>query len=467
MTATDGAAIPPDELAGLLSSALARAGEQHAEVYASWSRRGFARFALGELGQHMLLDEPRAVVRVARGKRVAEASTSALDEQGLVEAIQTAARIAPEVPEEQTFPGFTDASEPAPSAVDRFAPATATSTAEERVELLRPVLDRVTAAGLVATGVLDATSSVHAVATTGGLQRSFAGTTAFFKIWALESAGSGGAAGHGLTAHADVRKLDLAAETERAIRDAERSRDPIALPAGAYDVVLEPPAVAELIEWFAMIALGARELDQGSSALAGRIGESISGPAFSVTEDPLGELSFAVPFDREGVARRRVELVERGVARSVLYDRSWAARLGARSTGSAATPSPFGEGGPTPSALVMDGGDAASVDELVSGLERGLHIRRLHYVNGMLEPRRAVMTGLTRDGTFLIENGRPTHAVGNLRFTDSLLEAFERADGATRLRQLLPNWWSVSGSVAAPAVRIRGLRFSSGSQKRS
>ena len=114
----------------------------------------------------------------------------------------------------------------------------------------------------------------------------------------------------------------------------------------------------------------------------------------------------------------------------------------------------------------MDGGDAASVDELVAGLERGLHIRRLHYVNGMLEPRRAVMTGLTRDGTFLIENGRPTRAVGNLRFTDSLLEAFTRADGATRLRQLLPNWWSVSGSVAAPAVRIRGLRFSSGSQKR-
>lgn len=466
MTATDGAAIAPDELARLLSGALARAGEAEAEVYASWSRRGFARFALGELGQHMLIEEPQAVVRVARGKRVAEASTTQLDEQGLVEAIQSAARIAPEVPEDEHFPGFADASEPAPPAVQRFVTATGSSTPEERVALLHPVLDRVAAAGLVATGVLDATSSVHAVATTGGLQRSYAGTTALFKIWALESAGSGGAAGHGLAAHADIDQLDLAAETERAIRDAERSRDPVALPAGRYDVVLEPPAVAELIEWFGMIALGAREFDQGASALSGRLGEHLSGPAFSIAEDPLGELSFAVPFDREGVARRRVSLVERGIARGVLYDRTWAARLGTETTGSASVPSSFGEGGPMPSALVMEGGDAANVDELVAGLERGLHIRKLHYVNGMLEPRRAVMTGLTRDGTFLVEKGRPTRAVGNLRFTDSLLEAFERADGVTRLCQLLPNWWSSTGSVAAPAVRIRGLRFSSGSQKR-
>ncbi len=466
MTA-QGAPIAPGELARVLAAALERAGEPQAEAYASWSRRGFARFALGELGQHMLIDEPHAVVRVARGKRVAEASTTQLDERGLVEAVKSAARIAPEVPEDPHFPGFAGATEAAPPPVERFAQSTAGSTPEQRVEMLRPLLARVADAGLIATGVLDATSTVHAVATTGNLQRSYAGTTALFKIWALESAGSGGAAGHGLTAHADIDQLDLAAETQRAIDDALRSRDPIALPAGAYNVVLEPPAVAELIEWFGMIALGAREFDQGASALSGRIGEQISGAAFSVSEDPLGELSFAVPFDREGVARRRVPLVERGIARGVLYDRSWASRLGTQSTGSASVPSSFGEGGPAPSALVMEGGNAGSVDDLVAGLERGLHIRKLHYVNGMLEPRRAVMTGLTRDGTFLVEHGKTTSAVGNLRFTDSLLEAFERADGVTRLRQLLPNWWSSTGSVAAPAVRIRGLRFSSGSQKQS
>ena len=101
-------------------------------------------------------------------------------------------------------------------------------------------------------------------------------------------------------------------------------------------------------------------------------------------------------------------LIERGVARGVLFDRIWAARLGAQSTGSASPGESFSEGGPAPAALVVDGGSAADTEELIRGVDHGVFVRRLHYVNGMLDPRRAVMTGLTRDGTFLIENGRMT-----------------------------------------------------------
>lgn len=458
--------MQPDELAQILESALRRAGEPEADAYARWSRRGFARFALGELGQHMALEEPYAVVRVARGQRVAETSTTSLDEAGLVRAIQDAARMAPEIPEDSAFAGFTPADAPQPETVERRAESTRSSSAEARVTALEPVLRAVERAGLFATGVLDATESVHAIANTRGRKLCHAGTVALFKIWALESAGAGGAAGHGLAAHVDIDALDLLGETERAIRDARRSQDPMALGPGSYDVVLEAPALGELAEWFGFIAVGAREVQQGTSPLSERLGQRISGELLTITEEPLGQLSFAVPFDRDGVARQRVPILERGVARGVLYDRAWAARLGAQSTGSASTPSIMDDGGPAPSALVVGGGDAESVDELIGGVERGLYVRRLHYVNGMLEPRRAVMTGLTRDGTFLIEHGKLTRAVGNMRFTDSLLEAFERADGLTRQQQLLPNWWSDSGSVAAPAVRIRQLRFSGGSQRR-
>jgi predicted Zn-dependent protease len=196
------------------------------------------------------------------------------------------------------------------------------------------------------------------------------------------------------------------------------------------------------------------------------MGERITGENISITEDPLGALSFAPPFDREGVPRRRVELLAGGVARGFVSDRAWAGRMGTRSTGNAAPPSRFGGGSPAPSALVLGGGSAASVDELLSGVERGLYVRRLHYVNGMLEPRRAVMTGLTRDGTFLVQRGKVDKPIHTLRFTDSILEAFSRCDGLTRDRTVLPNWWSESGSVAAPAMRIRGLRFT-GSAKRT
>lgn len=454
----------PSELESLLRGALDRTGESEVEIYARWSERGFARFAVSELGQHMLIEEPRVVVRVARGKCVAETSTTSFEPAAIEGAIAQAAAMAPEVPPDESFPGFAGAGEPAPEPLQRWAESTARATSEDRVARLQPVLAEVEKAGLVATGVLDTTQSVLAVATSHGLTRSHASTLATFKVWALESGGAGGAAGHGISADIDVDRLEIESETARAIRDALASRSPIALEPGRYDVVLEPAAVAELIEWLGFIAFGARELSQGSSPLAGRIGERISGPALDVTEDPLGPLSFADPFDREGVARRRVPLIERGIAKNALYDRSWASRLGAESTGSASGPLSFGEGGPMPTALVIGGGEAASAEELVAGLERGLYVRRFHYVNGMLDPRRAVMTGLTRDGTFLVENGKITRAVGNMRFTDSLLEAFERCDGLTRDRQVLPNWWSETGSVASPAVRIRQFRFTGGSQ---
>ncbi len=456
--------MKPEALAELLEHVLARGGEAEAEIYASFSRRGFARFAVGDLGQHMHIEEPFAVVRVARGQRVGEVAATALDEAALSSALEAAAGMAGEVPPDPDFPGFADQSEPDPPEPTRFARHTHEASPAERAERLAPVLASIERAGLFATGVLDTSSRVEAVATTRGLCRSYAGTIALFKVWALESAGAGGAAGHGMCTHTDLDQLEIEAETERAIADALRSKNPGSLPAGAYDTVLGPLAVSELIEWLGMIGFGARELEQGLSPLSGRLGEAITGEALSISENPLSDLALATPFDREGTARREVPLIARGVASGVVHDRTTARRAGVHSTGNAAPPAGYGAGGPTPSSLVMQGGSAADLDDLISGVKRGLYVRRLHYVNGYLEPRRAVMTGLTRDGTFLVENGRVTGAIGSMRFTDSLLEAFERCDGLTIERTLVPNWWSLAGSVAAPAVRVRGLEFTSQSR---
>jgi PmbA protein len=449
------------ELLALCREVLSRAGEAEAEVFVSRAERGVARFANGELGQHMDLCEPQALVRVAHGKRVAESVTSCLDRAALVAAVHATARAARLVPEVDSFPGFAPAGDEPRQSPPRFADATARATPEERVDRMAPALRAIRAAGLVSAGTLETTTSSCAIATTNGCARSHEGTIAGFRVWALETPGAGGAAGFGGHLHRDVRALRVAEETDRAIRICKESLRPSSMDEGSYDVVMEPEAVTELLEWLAAIAFGAPEVEQGTSPIAGRIGQRITGEAVDLVEDPFdpSELGFGTPFDREGTLRRRVTLLERGVARAVLYDRTHAARAGTISTGSSLV------GGIGPTSLALAPGTAAGVDELLEGIDRGLYVCRLHYVNGFLEPRRAVMTGLTRDGCFFVERGKIVRPVGNMRFTDSLLEGLSRCDGMTRDRKAVPTWWSDAGAFVAPALRIRGLRFNGRSQQ--
>jgi PmbA protein len=458
------------ELLALAADALREAGEAEAEVCLTSKQRGFARFGGGELGQHMELAEPWAFVRAAHGMRVAGASTTRLDRASLVAAIREAAAAARFVPETEGFAGFAGAGDPLENA-PRFEARTAAADAEERVARLAPAMAAVRSAGLVSAGALETATHALAVATTRGCARAHEGTVASFKIWALETPGAGGAAGYGGHMHRDVNALAIAEETERAIRIATLSRAPTMLDAGTYDVVLEPAAISELLEWLATIAFAAPELENGTSPLADRIGERITGAGISLTEEPNdpSELGFGAPFDREGTARRRVPLIEDGIARGVLFDRIHAARAptlsGGRSTGSSLVPEGALGASIGPAAMHMSAGEDPSVESLLAGIERGLYVCRLHYVNGLLEPRRAVMTGLTRDGCFLVEHGKITRPVGNLRFTDSLLEGLARCDGRTRARTPVPTWWSDAGASVVPAVRMRAFRFNGRSQE--
>jgi predicted Zn-dependent protease len=456
------------DLLALCRDALAEAGEAEAEVYAHVSERGCARFAMSTLGQHMQLAEPHAVVRVAHGRRVAEAGTSRLERAALVAAVQDAARAARHVPEVEGFPGFAGKDEVPLETPPRFADATARATPEERVEHLAPVLAAIRGAGLVGAGMLETARAGHAVATTQGCARSHDASVAAFRVWALETAGAGGAAGYGGQVHRDIGALRLAEPTEQAIRVCKMSRNPASLDAGTYDVVMEPEAVTELLEWLAMLTFAAPEVEQGTSPLAGRLGKRITGEHVDIVEDPLdaSDLGFGAPFDREGTRRQRVPIIQRGVACAVLYDRTYGARAGAPSTGSALLPAPGSPGGVGATSVALGAGSAASVEELLAGVDRGIYVCRLHYVNGLLEPRRALMTGLTRDGCFLVERGKLARPIGNLRFTDSFLEGLARCDGMTRTRKAASTSWSDTGALIAPAIRMRAFRFNGASQER-
>lgn len=309
------------------------------------------------------------------------------------------------------------------------------------------------AAGVQFAGALKGNTSHYAVRTSAGVRRQFTSVRVSTQLIGLAGSASGFAGSY--TPGDEL--VDLTAVAAAAADRALRSRDPIDLPPGAYDVVLAPAAFAELIEWMAAVSFGAVALLDGTSLLAGRHGVALCDERVTLS-DEVGPGD--APFDAEGTSRQPVTFIDRGAGGQAVTDLATAARLrdGRGSTGHAAPITDDFATGPAVHHLRMAVGDATE-DELVGRVDRGLYLTRLHYVNGLLNPRKATTTGMTRDGTFLIEGGKVGRAVANLRFTEHLLEALSRVGGIGRDAEAVPTWWSEGGTITTPAVLLGGFHF--------
>jgi len=227
--------------------------------------------------------------------------------------------------------------------------------------------------------------------------------------------------------------------------------------------VFEELAVAEVLRFMSLTGLTGQTIKDGRSFMKDRFGEQVTGPRFSLWDDGLDDRTLAIPFDVEGTAKKRVPLVERGVAQGVVYDRQSAKWFDTRSTGHAADPRRYGVGGHAGN-LTMAGGEAKR-EQLIRSVTRGVLITRFHYTNTP-DPKRATMTGTTRDGTFLIEDGRITRALANVRYTMSALDLFSGIDllGPQRLAR---DWWSSNGMGSivclCPPIKVSRATFTGSS----
>jgi len=200
------------------------------------------------------------------------------------------------------------------------------------------------------------------------------------------------------------------------------------------------------------MGFGAQSFCEGRSFMSGRIGLKLMHESVSIWDDGLDEDGIPSTFDMEGVPKQRVNLIENGIARGVVYDTYYAAKEGVKSTGHSLGPSYAG--GPLPTNLFMAAGKS-SLDEMIRSTERGLLVTRFHYTN-IADPAHAVLTGLTRDGTFLVENGRISRPVRNLRFTESMTDAFSAVEALCAERSLEP---AILGAILVPAVKISSFTF--------
>ncbi len=407
--------------------ALEAATGEEAEVVAGTERSGFARYASSEVHQPTLVENAAVQLRVVRGGRAGVASTNRIDGDGLAELARRAVEAVESASEDPELPGLAPPAEP--PGVAGLDEETAALGAGEQA--------RLAAAAIAAAGDLDlygyVTSGVCelAVATTTGLRASQRYTDAT----CVALAAAEGASGYAERTSWRAGEIDPAEVAREAVEKAERTRGAGELEAGRYRAVLEPYAVAELLKYVSYDTFNGRGLLEERSFFSGRLGERVFDPKISLADDALDPRGLPKAFDFEGTPKTRVQLVEEGVARDVVWDRATAARAGRESTGHA-LPAAERAFGALPLALSLAPGEAASLEELAELVGDGIYVTRLHYL-GVVNPREAVITGMTRDGTFRIRGGRVAEPLVNLRFTVSIADLLADVPGLTRETMLV------------------------------
>jgi PmbA protein len=444
--------VGPDEVKRVAGAALELGGVDGVEVLFMHEWGGLTRFANSTIHQSTWREDTGLRVRVVAGNRVGVAGANDFSPEGARRAAESAREMALVSAPDPNFPGLAPKAD-VPQRPDAFDEATASTSPERRADgvggLVRGVSD-----GFRAAGAFETMAMEIAVANTQG-QFCWAPSSQA-SISAVVNGGDGGN-GFAETFAARVDDVDADEIGRRAFAKAESSQHPRDLQPGAVTAVLEPSAVSTLVGFLAWIGFGGRSIAEGRSCFTGKEGQQVAAPAITIRDDALSPLTIGTPFDFEGVPRRPVDLIRDGVFHQGVYDRRTAKLLGTTSTGHA-LPAPNPEG-PFPLNLFLDPGDA-SLDRLIAGTEHGVLVTRFHYSN-VVHPVESTITGMTRDGLFVIEDGEVAYPVKSMRFTQSILEALSNTTGVGRETELASEFFLSSARV--PALRVEGFHFTGAS----
>jgi PmbA protein len=408
--------------------------------------RSLTRFANNYIHQNVAETNTAVSVRAVLGKKIGVASTNKIDDESLRDVVNRAMAIASvqvEDPEFQSLPG------PQPvTPVNGYSERTVSFGPEERARGVKVIVDRAVARGYESAGAFETAIQQIAVANSLGVFAHHVGTEAEFHTVVMADAGG---SGYTQRVSMDAGTFDFEALATEAVEKAEKSRNPIELPVGEYRVVLDSYAVGEMLQYLAFMGLSALAVQEERSFMNGHFGEQIVAESVSIYDDAFDPEGLPIGFDFEGVPKQRLAMIDHGIARAVPYDSFTANREGKPNTGHALpAPNTFG---PFPANLMMAAGDA-SRDDLFKGVERGVYVTRFHYCN-VVHPVRTLFTGMTRDGTFLIENGELTKPVKNFRFTQSILETLGAVEAISRQRIQVRDYTT----SVVPAIRSGKFNF--------
>lgn len=399
------------------------------------------RFANSMIHQNVSERNGGLAVKAVVGKRIGYAVTNKLDDDSIRAVVEKAVTFARNSGEN---PDFVSLPKPKPiSRIDTYDERTAAYSPEDRASDVGGLIDEGKKRDASAAGLLNNAYAENAIVNSLGIEAYSAGTVA--RMQTVMTAGDG-------FGYADriSRRIGDFDTVEAGIEAADRSvqaKDPISIDPGEYDVVLLPYATVDLLEYLSYLGFGALAVQEGRSFM--KLGEKVMGDNITIWDDGLDSRGVPSAFDPEGVPKQRVDLIVNGVANALVYDSYTAHKEGRESTGHST--GGLGTYGPMASNMLMQPGDS-SLEEMIAATNRGVLVTRFHYTN-VIHPTQVLITGMTRDGTFLIEDGKITRPLKNMRFTDSVLRVLSNTDMISRdtMRQ---------SSAVVPSIRARGFRFS-------
>jgi len=411
------------------------------------------RFAGSAVHQHVAERNQTIVLRVVFGKKLAVVTTNLFQPSSVRQSLQKAISLAKvQQPNDEfiSLPGPRSIPE-----IETFSKNISRLTPHQKVKMVKSLFRRAKEKGCKASGAFSNGEVELAVVNSLGVE-AYQKFSDLFLHLIVENEKSTGYAGF-VARNPD--QLDVDSFAQEAIRKTSRE-DPIQVEPGEYEVILEPYAVTELISFLGYLGFHALAVQEGRSFFSNRFGEKMVDEKVTIYDEGLDPEGLQVPFDFEGIPKKKVTFFDRGVAKEVTYDSFTAGREGRDSTGHGLIAP--NTAGPIPFNLFMKSGES-SLGEMIQSVRRGIYVTRFHYTN-VVEPMKAVITGMTRDGTFLIEGGEMTRPVKNLRFTESILKALSQVSAISKDRKICSEGTVysrrfVTGTVV-PAVKIDGFNFS-------
>ncbi len=455
-----------DQAADIFNRITKASSADEVEVLFSGGRFALTRFANNTIHQNVEDENHVVSVRTAFGGRTARATTNKFDDDSLrrvVESSEALAKVQHPDPDLLPMPDSREAAgepsastQPAPS---RYFEQTAAITPQLRADGVKQIVDVAQKRKLTTAGIFSSADSVEGIFNSRGLSKWHTQTLAEISITMLGANSSGWQKANS----PDVANLDPLRMAEIAAQKAIDSAQPAEIPAGKYTVILEPSAALDIVGSMFWDYSGMAILDQ-RSFLNGRIGSQLFGENITFWDDVTHPLQAGSPFDGEGMRRQRVPLVENGVVKRVVYARATAARMRRSEYKDKVGPiEATGHGFPLPNEMgempvnivFATSQNPQTLAQMISSTERGVLVTRLWYIREV-DPYEKIVTGMTRDGTFLIENGRVKQGVRNFRFNQSLIQMLSNVEA---MSMPVRSCGEESFDMVAPAMKIRDFNF--------